>query len=55
LGKRDEALAAVQKACKERDGGLLFLNYVHDWDPLRSDGLPGPPSSFSLPRSATPH
>lgn len=37
LGKHDEAFAAVQKACEERDGGLMLLNYDHVWDPLRSD------------------
>ncbi len=37
LGKHDKAFAAVQKACEERDGGLMLLNYDHAWDPLRSD------------------
>jgi hypothetical protein len=37
LGRRDEAFAVAQKACEKRDGGLLLFNYVHDWDPLRSD------------------
>jgi TolB-like protein/DNA-binding winged helix-turn-helix (wHTH) protein/Flp pilus assembly protein TadD len=37
LGKNDEAFAAGQKACEERDGGLMLLKYDHFWDPLRSD------------------
>lgn len=37
LGKHDEAFTALQKACEERDGGLMLLNYDHVWDPLRSD------------------
>ena len=37
LGKRDEAFATVQKACEERDGSMILLNYDHAWDPLRSD------------------
>jgi TolB-like protein/cytochrome c-type biogenesis protein CcmH/NrfG len=37
LGKNDEAFAAVEKACEEREGGLILLNYDHNWDPLRSD------------------
>ncbi len=37
LGKNDEAFAAVQKACEERDGGLMLLKYDHTWDLLRSD------------------
>ncbi len=37
LGKRDQALAALEKAYEERNGSLILLNYDPSWDPLRSD------------------
>jgi DNA-binding winged helix-turn-helix (wHTH) protein/TolB-like protein/Tfp pilus assembly protein PilF len=37
LGETDKAFERLEKAMKERDNGLVFLNIEHRFDPLRSD------------------
>jgi DNA-binding winged helix-turn-helix (wHTH) protein/TolB-like protein/Tfp pilus assembly protein PilF len=37
LGKKDEALDALEKAFHERDTGLTFLKVVPQWNSLRAD------------------
>ena len=37
LGEKDQAFEWLEKAYKEREGGLMFLKVNLDWDPLRDD------------------